>query len=617
MATTKVVQEDINRWAAQDRNSWETRNARFSRDQDTFSLHAPDRSSWTPQDSDVMIMNDPRVLVKKMARLLARHPGIIEVPARSAELTDVAQRMETFLRNWRAAVEARWIEGLNNPLNFDEAFFLCLRGWLTVRTMLRDEAEPDMDDAAGLYDHRLFDPATVYPRVAGGQITRVTHWYRTTMGDVKGDPFLREQIEKNKDYDDVEERTPADVKALYWRDVDGGWWHAVLLGSDSFLKEPTEIGYLPWTIVLANGASYRATPWDESQFIDQVGTGVLDDTVENTRYLNKTVTKLSTLLSLEANPPVTLYSDGRVRRIGLRPGERNFLLQKDRLEAHRIGPNAGDYELLWNILMQRQERGTMPAPFFAEGEGLANTSALLSAGRDLLFPYAAALNAMDRAVYTKVLTLYRDFGPGKPLPVRLPAGAQLGVMGGQVAPVTELSAQEIAAQGVHLEITRVDMTPTELSQKVNLSLAMVKEGLISRETARGQDWIGLANPGREQARIQNEMLESVLFEQQLQRATGGAGVGGPPATGPVPPGPAAPLGLPPAEGMPAEVLPPTLQSGNLLTNLPVPPEQAAINAVLAQITGGAMGGAGAGGIPPVPGTTAPVPPMFPPPNRLF
>lgn len=596
---TKVLADDLNRWATQDRNAWQSRNDRFSRDQDAFVLRKGQTADWTASQDDVMILNDPRVLVKKMARLLARHPGIIEVPARRQELTDAAQRIEIFLRNWRDSINMRWVRGLNNPLPFDEAFFLCLRGWLCCRTMLRDTASPDMDDAAGLYDHHIYDPAVVYPRAAAGRITRVTHWYRTTMGEVKADPFLRDQLARMHEYDDAEERTAVDIKALYWEDVDGGYWHAVLMGSDVFLKEPVELGYLPWTIVLANGAAYRATPWDETEFAEQIGTGVLDDTTENTRYLNKTVTKLSTLLSLEANPPVTLYSDGRVRRIGLRPGERNFLLQRDKLEAHRIGPQAQDYELLWNILTQRQERGGMPSPFYAEGEGIANTSALLSAGRDLLFPYASALNAMDQAVYEKVLKLYRDFGPGQPLPVRLPPGSP--------ASVAELTPQEIALQGTFVEVTRVDMTPTELAQKVNLSIALVREGIISRETARGQDWVGLANPGREQTRIEQELIEGALFQRQVQQV---AASGGPP------PGPAGAAAPPPPAGLPAEVAPPVLQSGNVMTNLNVPPEQQMINQALAQITGGALGGGGAGGLPPVPGTTAPVA-GFLPPGRLF
>lgn len=622
MAVSAPVTEEVSRWVSEDQNHWQTRQERFQKDQESFALSKGDTSDWTRSDSDVMILNDPKVIVQKFARLIARHSGIIEVPALRPELADVAQRIENYLYAWQRAIDQRWISGLNNPYRYDQAFYLCLRGWLCTRTMLRPpvssggrqpagrhrqtqdqiatnvaQAVMDPSDAASLYDHQLFDAAVVYPRVSGGRITRVTHTYDSTLGDLRRDPFLGEVVRGERDFEDQDDRTRLKVAAVYWEDVEGTWWHAVLLGSDFWAKPPTELGYCPWTIVLANGASYRATPWDDTAYAELVGTGVLDATTENQKYMNKTLTKLSTLLSVEANPPVTIYSDGRVRRVGLRPGDRNFLLQRDRLEAHRIGPSSTDYNLLWDILSQRQERGTLPNAFWAEGAGVANTSALLAAGRDMLFPFAEAVNQHDASVYRKVLELYRDFGPGQPLPVRPLPGAPLP------ATVQELTAQEIAAQGVYVDVSRVDMTPTEQAQKINLAIAMVREGIMSRETARGQDWVGLKNPGREQDRIDQEIEQQALREAEL------AQIAAPP---PQPPGPA-----PQPPGLPSQALPPMLGTGNLQMNQPTQnPLEADLNAVLAQITGGASGGAGAGGLPPVPGTTGLIP-GFPPPGALF
>jgi hypothetical protein len=215
----------------------------------------------------------------------------------------------------------------------------------------------------------------------------------------------------------------------------------------------------------------------------------------------------------------------------------------------------------------------------------------------MLFPFAEAVNQHDAAVYRKVLELYRDFGPGQPLPVRPLPGATLP------STVQELTAQDIAMQGTYVDVSRVDMTPTEQAQKINLALAMVREGVMSRETARGQDWVGLKNPGREQQRIDDEIVQQTMRDAQL------AQIAQPP---PQPPGPAP---LPP--GLPAEALPPAFGTGNPLENATITnPLEQDLNAVLAQITGGALGGAGGGGLPPVPGTTAPVA-GFPPPGAGF
>lgn len=633
--------EQLNEWVRHDMQFWEPRNARFQRDQELYKLTRPgDLRGRT--EADLIVLPDPKILVKKVARLVARHPNVIEVPPAPTTIdSTIAQRIENFLYAWDQSINQRWQMGLHNPYRYDQAFYVALRGWLCERTLLYPEGEYyyGPNDAANIWDHEVVDPAHVYPWVSGCQIRRVVHAYGTTVGQLRYDPFYRDGL-VNAGLWDADDRLPVQCHAVYWQDMDNSWWHAVILATGigpstsgtEWVKYPTEIGYNPWTIVVANGAAYRSTPWDDMGYIEDVGTGVLDESVDTFRYLNRMATKLSELLSLEANPPISIYSGaGEVKKVSFEPGARNFLAEKDKLEAHRVGPALGDYQLLWDILMQRLGRAGLPNAFFAEygGESGFSSAVIMAAGKDILFPIVEALNLADAMKYRKVLEVYRDFGPLTPLQSFVPSDSMGGV---QSAVVT---ADDVVQQGTFVKVTREDMTPQELATRINLGLAMVEAKAMSLETFR-RDWAKMQNPKKENLQVLSELVymnENVVAQliplaltdtgQEMLRRVwemiqSGVMMPGQ-MPGQMPPGapPGAPPGPEPAPpGLPSQVLPPNMQTGNLQTNARVAqanPLAAEQNAILQLLTGGARGGAGAGGTPPRPGAR-PVP-LFLPPGR--
>jgi hypothetical protein len=637
-----VQLDQINEWVRHDMQFWESRNTRFQRDQELYKLSRPsDLRGRT--ESDLIVLPDPKILVKKVARLVARHPNQIEVPPAPTTLDQsIAQRIENHLYAWDQSINQRWQMGLHNPYRYDQAFFAALRGWVCQRTLLYPEGEQyyGPNDAANIWDHEVVDPANVYPWVSGCHIRRVTHAYSSTVGQLRYDPFYRQGLQTAGLWD-ADDRMPVQCHAVYWQDEYQSWWHAVTLSTGvgpstsgtEWIKYPVELGYNPWTIVVAQGAAYRSTPWDDMGYIEDVGTGVLDESVDTFKYLNRMATKLSELLSLEANPPVSVYSgSGEVKKVSFEPGARNFLAEKDKLEAHRVGPALGDYQLLWEVLMQRLGRAGLPNAFFAEygGETGFSSAVIMAAGKDILFPITEALNLADAMTYRKVLEIYRDFGPATPLPSQMPSDSMGGV---QSAVVT---AADIYQQGTFVKVSREDMTPQELATRINLGLAMVDKKAISLETFR-RDWAKLQNPKKENLQVLSELVymnEGVIAQlvplaltdtgqEMLRRILEMVQMGMMPPvdqmadpTQPQPPGlPPGPQPQPP--GLPSQVLPPNLQAGGgVLTNTRAAqanPAAGAINPLLALLQGGARGGAGPGGTPPPPGFR-PVQPFLPP-NR--
>lgn len=628
--------EELNAWAQHDMQFWDARNTRFQRDQDLYRLTRP-ADLRGRNEADLIVLPDPKILVKKVARLIARHPNVIEVPpSPNTPDASIAQRIENFCYSWDQSVNQRHQMGLNNPYRYDQAFYLVLRGWLCERTMLYPEGEYlyGPNDPANIWRHEVVDPANVYPYVAGGEIRRVTHTYASTIGQLRYDPFYQAGLLEAGLWD-LDDRNPVMCHAIYWRDLNNVWWHAVTLshglaysatGTD-WIKPPTELGYNPWTITIANGAAYRSTPWDDEGYIEEVGTSVLDESTSTFAYLNRMATKLSELLSLEANPPISVYSGaGEVKKVSFEPGARNFLADKDKLEAHRVGPALGDYQMLWDLLMQRASRAGLPQAFFAEygGESGFSASVILAAGKDVLFPWVEAVNLADAMKYRKVLEIYRDFGPAAPLQSFTPSDSMGGVQSATI------NAADIYQQGTFVKITREDMTPQEYASRINAGLAMVDKKAISLETFR-RDFAKLQNPKKENLQVLSELVymnEQVVAQlvplaltdtgqnmlaqlySMIQQGFIPPGLPDPntmPNGGPPGPEPQMP-------GLSSSTLPPIMQNGNLQTNTRV--DQAApgagdINAILALINGGAQGGSGAGGTPPPPGSQ-PVPLVLPP-----
>lgn len=613
------TKQELQDWARRAREMWDQRNVRFQRDQDLFNFATPgEAGSWSRNQNDLMILNDPRVVVKKMARIIARHPSVLEVVPNGPENTEIAQRVENYCYAVDQAVNHRWSAGLNNPYRYDQAFYACLRGWLCERILLFPEGEPDMSvDPAALYDDQLFDPAFVYPFSAGGEITRINHEYTATAEVIREDPLMYLADDTAVKY--LADQSPTariTVQALYWQSL-GTWYNAVLVGSE-WLKEPVEIGYNPWIISITNGAAFRATPWDDQDYLRHIGTGILDENSETYKQLNRAATKLNALLSLEANPPVTLFTaDGKSMKVDFSPGSRMFLTHKDKIEAHRAGPQIGDFKLLWDILNERKERGDIPGAFFADftgGDSSAAQTVAMSAGRDVLYPFTESLNMHDQQRYHKMLVLYRDLGPGKPLRAR----SQPNALG--IASSSEITAQDLESQGCYVEVTRSDMAPQEMIAKVNLGMALADKKVISLRELRGRNWVGLRNPDRENMQVLAEQvfLNEDVVKSLIPVALEGTGApalaallagiqNGMPAPGsPQAPNgvPGAPAGQPP--GLPASVMPPIL-GGNPMTNANMPPDIAQFNALAGMSPPPAFGGGGMGGIPPMPG-----PPNLPP-----
>jgi hypothetical protein len=528
--------EEIQRWNRQDIDRWQERNTTFQNHQDMYQLNKP--PDLTPRiAADLLILNDPRVMLKKVARIIARHAAMIEVEANPGTDGVAAQIIENWFYMLEQALNERWMLGLHNPFRFDQAFLLLLRGWIAERTMIMTDRKDEYDDDQfAIWDHCAVDPANVYPFSNGYEITRVTHAWTTNVSELQDDPFY--DLEDTCLYD-VDGRSVAFVRATYWKD-NGSWWHACTVGQAAgstgdcdWIKAPTEIGYNPWTILTANGSSYRQTPWDDLEYVRSVGSGLLDDNYDTYKAMNRLATKFNELVAQESNPPVVIKNvGGKILKVDVGPGGRTYLSDKESLDLLRVGPNLSDLQLLWNILEKRSFRGSLPPQFFAESdqEGGFSAATLMAAGKDVLFPYVEAINWADRLKFKKILQLYKDYGPSKPLhshmaASQMPPGYRPQVIEGKIVSArstpmqgqpgeirfgsvlqADITVHDIEEQGFYgINVSREEMTPQEQATHINLGLAQLREKAISLDTFR-KDYAKLRNPAGENLKVLADMV---------------------------------------------------------------------------------------------------------------
>jgi hypothetical protein len=108
------VQSELMRWNRDDMDRWEMRQKRYQRDQELYQLKTPEHVT-ARNAADIIIANDPRVTIKKFARLIARHPNILDIPPAPGMPAEPAQIMENWLYLYDQSINQTWMLGLHHP----------------------------------------------------------------------------------------------------------------------------------------------------------------------------------------------------------------------------------------------------------------------------------------------------------------------------------------------------------------------------------------------------------------------------------------------------------------------------------------------------------------------
>lgn len=585
---------------------WAPRDDRMDRDYKLYLLSKEDYPTPEEGDGQLIIRNLPYVVVEKAATLVGSQKPNIDVIAPTGDLRSEAQKLENFCRYLLKVWGDKWREGLRGDFLRDLAHYLALRGWAAIRVTY--------DAARQGAPIRLmpYDPRQVYPAPNSDGIEYVVHRYYTSALELVSEwPEAKKLFNGNNTRNPKGEFDPDEVVMVtaYYDDT----WHAVWCDYGD-VKDLTahEYGFVPWFISLAYGSPVRATSSNQTNWVENVGQGVLFGLKDSYQQLNDILSIMATEVDKSTDPPTIYYYDPNApeepKKLKYGAGATNFMIyDKERVEQLHLGPQPANAGPLVDALRQDIDLAFPVSILFGQTQGTSGYALTLmtEAAEGTLWPLAQAVAWLLRQAFSKSLCLIRDFHTEAVNFYSRDPGSRKLVGGQSVDP------EMIATVGCDVEVDFRQVSPRDKAMMSNLAIALTDKKLISLETAR-DEYLGMDNPERENDRILAEGIQmhptavEMLMELSLKKNEPEwyevwKGIKAKEAQQPpTPPGMPGPQGGP---GLPPEMMPPIQQAG--MTD-PL--------AGLIQSLGSAAGGMGLGGAPPgIPGIGGQLPP---PPSPL-
>lgn len=490
--------EDVIRWSSMDVAFWNSRNERMAEDQDRFDLIP---KMETKKGQFRVYLNDPRVIIEKLAGMVSRRDHRIQVPPKGKSNISAAQKIENGCRWWADRNAAEWEDGLHNPLSYDQALSLFLRGWVCSRLVLDDHRE-------GAVREDLFDPVTIYPQYSNNRVKRITHRYTTTVSDLIEDfPSARKIFTGDPD---------EEVECTGFYINKPPFFHCVV-ANDVFVKPPQAIGYWPWVLGIAKGTfSHSALKDRKDQHIKHIGEGYLEALRGMLDSLNQFVTILANLPAKALNPPMVLKTvDGEPKAVSPEAGETSVLLTNEDFAVLQLDPDMSSFIPLLTTFQDRINKGSMPAALFGEGTSLESgfmSALLMNAAQDNVWPFIRALGGFHGRRYSKFLEIFALWSKGEMGFVAPYSGDETGKQSMGMERGTPMWSEEgltrndVLSNGTYVKVVYEEVSPQDRVALGNLAAQLVRESVVSMKFAR-EKYLDIDDPDQ----IDDQILQERVF----------------------------------------------------------------------------------------------------------
>jgi hypothetical protein len=370
---------------------------RDTRMDDEQQLYEMQNSSTAPvTGGQTMTINDGRVLVMKPAAMLANKPPRVRGIGGAMPEQHAARMAANLCMYLRREFARRYQNGVRNPLAYDEAQSILLRGWVVGR-LLYNPSDPQFPF---VYD--LLDPIHVYPRLGGKSPLYIAHVQDTTVGDILGDwGDIADTLMGDRD-----PKEPVKMTGIYTP-----LEYAIVVDND-FLVQPTQHGYgfNPIIISTAAGAFYRATP-NAPDFTEFMGAGILSAVKGPIADKEELMAMLKTLIAKQANPPWIMKTDtpSQVSEPDTEAGGITQVGRQDDFAPMVLGPALNNLMALIQAVQDEIYRGALGPAAFAEGNKFTSgfhESIAAGTARDMIFPFVRALEHYYETLYNNAFTLF-------------------------------------------------------------------------------------------------------------------------------------------------------------------------------------------------------------------
>lgn len=491
------------------KDHWRFRDERMDEDLDYYRGNIGTQTLA----GNLLIRNIPAVMVEKAARVLGtQEPRYDVIPPKNIVKSE-AQRIEDFIRHAWNVWNKRWYLSGNQTIYHDMAHYLALRGWVAARIQYNPDARTE-DLPIRL---RLVDPRQVYPHFSEDDgLLYVCHVYRQTVAQIR-DLYP----DAKGEWLDREEDEYLECKAYY-----DDWWYGFFIEEEEVIPiQAHEYGFVPWTILIGGGSPIRHTENDTQDWVAEVGPSVFHHIKHAYLAVNRLMSQLADEIERASNPPLLYFIDPQNRKqpieINFDPGATNHLFfDRERVEPLSIGPStAGSAQPLINMLMEDIEKGGLPSTLWGFGDEASGFQATINqtAARDALFPIVRAMEYAQEDINRKCLTLIRDWHDED-------VGFFIRDDVGELVSGETVNFQLIDMVGTESSVRYRDISPQDRMARANIAISLVREKLISMETARSE-YLELDNPERENDRVisdlvymDEDVIKNVIIEEVLQRS---------------------------------------------------------------------------------------------------
>ncbi len=514
---------------------WRPRNERMMEDEQFYKLQVPVEPRIGDDQvgaSETMVLNDPYVIVEKISNMISSQDPVINVISQDPGKKEEVEKIRDFLRWWSDEANSIWINKLNNHMNRDEIYYLALRGWLAGRIML-DPGDPDFP-----YRYDLIDPIHVFPQVGNKGLNWVFHIYNDTKINILNDLGWNNDILQR-----IEETTKSSPEtssieiASYYDDV----WHVLFINDIEVWSAPHNYGFVPWQISICFGppirrtdpkysnansaldanntgfSIYRSKGETGTDFTKWWGVSVFQGIKDVYSKLNKLSSAILTEAMKAPNPPVVVYTDNsgmaEGKTIDTSIGATSYL-KKDQ-EDYKIaefGFRPSELQPLMQLLTDARNRGSLPSVMYGEGANFMSGFAvnlLTSGARDLLYPLIKSHENYKQELFRKVLKLTANFYP---FPIQM---VRSNPTTGIRDTLTTITGDEIKAVGYRTIVYYKNIGPQDKNMSAQTAAFLVDKKIISLDTARGEEFLGLRDPGLENDKVLGEIA---FFDQDTIKA---------------------------------------------------------------------------------------------------
>lgn len=508
---------DLMKWSNQDIARWSRRDERLQQDETLYELTRPKDA---PEGSELVILNDPMVIIHKTSGMLSKRKWNLEVNPFLPKDGKYAQSVKDLLMHWDAECELNWVESGHNKPSYEEAEQILLRGVVAGRINIvpdyYDKQQKGQYACKYPWQDALADPANLYPVWSGNGLIRVTHRQWLTGMEIIDDSSFPDA--KETDFNTDSPDNLYEIRAVYF--VNNEWdFHGIISTSGKWLKKPEAVGYMPWIIVGAAGAFYRGRKWDQTRAWQKFNNvGILTPIREMMINLNRSVSMFQTMLAAEANPTAVLATDdpSKIEQVSVKAGAKIVIGLQDKLSTLVYGPNLQHYQNHTQMFQDRLSRATLPPSAYGVGDSSSSSmlnSQMIESAMDVIDPYIQALATFRSLKYRKALELFVEYFPPETTIVAPSTPTARDPSGGW----TTLTAAQIEEQGYQVKVVYDTLTLQEKLAMANTIMGLAREGVMSKETGRGPGWLNLPNPIREGETV---MLEKLSESPEVMKKLG-------------------------------------------------------------------------------------------------